>query len=190
MGFEKNIIKKLFENRPEQGRIKNIELVANRLREKYKYEELDSFVTYLESMEKFFVEAEPRHENGAQLKKEMIETEMYLMSETLGIERRVLEGVYGQFQSLSTTLQDVNDIANKLLEMYPEQEVRIFIEYLREITILFLGYHEEKVFSSEELRAIIDRATEAKMKILSASGTPAMEKLLEVKSAFFFEIAK
>ncbi len=190
MTFEKNIIKKLLEGRPEQKQIKNIELVANRLREKYHYEELDSFVTYLESMEKFFVEAGPRHENGSQLKKEMIETEMHMMSEALGIERRVLEGVYGQFQSLATTLSDVNDVANKLLQMYPEPEVQMFIEYLREITTLFLGYHEEKIFSSEELRAIIDRATEAKMKILSADGTPAMEKLLEVKSSFFFEIAK
>lgn len=190
MGFESRMLKKMFEGNPEVERRKSVELVASRLREKYKYEDLSSFVTYLESMEKFFIEAEKRHENGRELKEDMIQTEMYLMASSLGIDQQVLQDIYGKFQSLTATVHDVHTIVEKLLAEYPEKECQVFIQYLRDITVIFLGYQEERVLTSEEIRAIIHESTEAKMKVLSADGAPDPAMLAQIKTEFFAELEK
>ena len=190
MGFESRMLKKMFEGNPEVERRKSVELVASRLREKYKYEDLSSFVTYLESMEKFFIEAEKRHENGRELKEDMIQTEMYLMASSLGIDQQVLQDIYGKFQSLTATVHDVHTIIEKLLAEYPEKECQLFIQYLRDITVIFLGYQEERVFTSDEIRAIIHQSTEAKMKVLSAGGAPDPAMLAQIKTEFFAELEK
>lgn len=184
------MLKKMFEGNPEVERRKSVELVASRLREKYKYEDLSSFVTYLESMEKFFIEAEKRHENGRELKEDMIQTEMYLMASSLGIDQQVLQDIYGKFQSLTATVHDVHTIIEKLLAEYPEKECQLFIQYLRDITVIFLGYQEERVFTSDEIRAIIHQSTEVKMKVLSADGAPDPAMLAQIKTEFFAELEK
>lgn len=180
----------MFENDPTVERRKSVELVASRLREKYKYEDLSSFVGYLESMETFFLEVEKRHENGKQLKEDMIQTEMYLMSSSLHIDKQVLQDIYGKFQSLTTTVHDVHTIIEQLLSEYADTECQIFIRYLRDITVIFLGYQEERVFTSQEIRAIIQQATEAKMKVLSADGAPDPAMLAQIKAEFFAELEK
>ncbi len=190
MGFESRMLKKMFEGNPEVERRKSLELVASRLREKYKYEDLSSFVTYLESMEKFFLDAAKKHENGKQLKEDMIQTEMYLMAASLGIDQQILQDIYGKFQSLTATVHDVHTIVEKLFTEYPDKECQLFIQYLRDITVIFLGYKDELVFTSEEIRAIIHQATEAKMKVLSADGAPDLEMLTQIKSEFFTELEK
>ena len=176
------------EHTPTEERRKSVGLVASRLREKYKYDELDNFVTYLESMEKFFLDAEKKHENGRELKEDMIQTEMYLMSNSLGIDQRVLQDIYAQFQFLATTMSDVHRIIEKLLTEYPEKEYWMFIQYLRDITVIFLGYQEERVFTSEEIRSITRQATEAKMKILSVNGKPDPLILARIHAEFFSEL--
>ena len=190
MGFESRMLKKMFEGNPEVERRKSVELVASRLREKYKYEDLSSFVTYLESMEKFFIEAEKRHENGRELKEDMIQTEMYLMASSLGIDQQVLQDIYGKFQSLTATVHDVHTIVEKLLAEYPEKECQVFIKYLRDITVIFLGYQEERVLTSAETRAIIHQAIVAKMKVLSADGAPDIAMLERIRSEFFAALEK
>jgi hypothetical protein len=149
-----------------------------------------SIVTYLESMEKFFIEAEKRHENGRELKEDMIQTEMYLMASSLGIDQQVLQDIYGKFQSLTATVHDVHTIIEKLLAEYPEKECQLFIQYLRDITVIFLGYQEERVFTSDEIRAIIHQSTEVKMKVLSADGAPDPAMLAQIKTEFFAELEK
>ena len=188
MGFESRLFRKMMEHTPTEERRKSVGLVASRLREKYKYDELDNFVTYLESMEKFFLDAEKKHENGRELKEDMIQTEMYLMSNSLGIDQRVLQDIYAQFQFLATTMSDVHRIIEKLLTEYPEKEYWMFIQYLRDITVIFLGYQEERVFTSEEIRSITRQATEAKMKILSVNGKPDPLILARIHAEFFSEL--
>ncbi len=190
MGFESKLLRKMFENDPTVERRKSVELVASRLREKYKYEDLSSFVGYLESMEKFFLEVESRHENGKQLKEDMIQTEMYLMASSLHIDKQVLQDIYGKFQSLTTTVHDVHSIIEQLLSEYPDAECQSFIRYLRDITVIFLGYQAERVLSTVEIRAIIQQATEAKMKVLSADGAPDPAMLAQIKAEFFAELEK
>jgi hypothetical protein len=141
-------------------------------------------------MEKFFLDAGKRHENGKQLKEDMIQTEMYLMASSLGLDQQVLQSIYGKFQSLTTTANDVHTIIEKLLAEYPDQGCQRFIQYLRDITVIFLGYQEERVFTSEEIRAIIHQATEAKMKVLSADGAPDLAILTQIKGEFFAELEK
>lgn len=190
MGFESKMLKKMFENDPTVERRKSVELVASRLREKYKYEDLSSFVGYLESMEVFFLEVESRHENGRQLKEEMIQTEIYLMASSLHIDQQILSDIYGKFQSLTTTVADVHAIIEQLLSEYEEKDCQIFIRYLRDITVIFLGYQEERVLTSTEIRAIIRESTKAKMKMLSADGTPDLSMLTQIQSEFFAELEK
>jgi hypothetical protein len=184
------MVRKMFEHDPVVERRKSVELVASRLREKYKYEDLASFVGYLESMEKFFIDAERKHENGKQLKEDMIQTEMYLMSSSLGIDKQVLQDIYGKFQSLTMTVADVHTIIEQLLKEYPDQDCQAFIRYLRDITVIFLGYQEERVLTAVEIRAIIREATKAKMKMLSADGTPDMSMLAQIQTEFFAELEK
>lgn len=184
------MVRKMFEHDPVVERRKSVELVASRLREKYKYEDLASFVGYLESMEKFFIDAERKHENGKQLKEDMIQTEMYLMASSLGIDKQVLQDIYGKFQSLTTTVADVHTIIEQLLKEYPDRDCQAFIRYLRDITVIFLGYQEERVLTSAEIRAIIREATKAKMKMLSADGTPDMSMLAQIQAEFFAELEK
>jgi hypothetical protein len=190
MSFESKMVRKMFEHDPVVERRKSVELVASRLREKYKYEDLASFVGYLESMEKFFIDAERKHENGKQLKEDMIQTEMYLMASSLGIDKQVLQDIYGKFQSLTTTVADVHTIIEQLLKEYPDRDCQAFIRYLRDITVIFLGYQEERVLTSAEIRAIIREATKAKMKMLSADGTPDMSMLAQIQAEFFAELEK
>jgi hypothetical protein len=190
MSFESKMVRKMFEHDPVVERRKSVELVASRLREKYKYEDLASFVGYLESMEKFFIDAERKHENGKQLKEDMIQTEMYLMASSLGIDKQVLQNIYGKFQSLTTTVADVHTIIEQLLKEYPDRDCQAFIRYLRDITVIFLGYQEERVLTSAEIRAIIREATKAKMKMLSADGTPDMSMLAQIQAEFFAELEK
>lgn len=190
MGFESKMLKKMFEHDPTMERRKSVELVASRLREKYKYEDLSSFVGYLESMEVFFLEVESRHENGRQLKEEMIQTEIYLMASSLHIDQQILSDIYGKFQSLTTTVADVHAIIEQLLSEYEEKDCQIFIRYLRDITVIFLGYQEERVLTSTEIRAIIRESTKAKMKMLSADGTPDLSMLTQIQSEFFAELEK
>lgn len=190
MSFESKMVRKMFEHDPVTERRKSVELVASRLREKYKYEDLASFVGYLESMEKFFIDAERKHENGRQLKEDMIQTEMYLMASTLGIDRQILQDIYGKFQSLTTTVHDVHGIIERLLAEYQDRDCQIFIRYLRDITVIFLGYQEERVLTSVEIRAIIRESTKAKMKVLSADGTPDMSMLAQIEAEFFAELEK
>ncbi|MFZ1720541.1 MAG: hypothetical protein WAU28_04325 [Candidatus Moraniibacteriota bacterium] len=190
MGFESKMLKKMFENDPTMERRRSVELVASRLREKYKYEDLSSFVGYLESMEVFFLEVESRHENGRQLKEEMIQTEIYLMASSLHIDQQILSDIYGKFQSLTTTVADVHAIIEQLLSEYEEKDCQIFIRYLRDITVIFLGYQEERVLTSTEIRAIIRESTKAKMKMLSADGTPDLSMLTQIQSEFFAELEK
>lgn len=190
MGFESKMLKKMFENDPTMERRRSVELVASRLREKYKYEDLSSFVGYLESMEVFFLEVESRHENGRQLKEEMIQTEIYLMASSLHIDQQILSDIYGKFQSLTTTVADVHAIIERLLSEYEEKDCQIFIRYLRDITVIFLGYQEERVLTSTEIRAIIRESTKAKMKMLSADGTPDLSMLTQIQSEFFAELEK
>lgn len=190
MGFESKLLRKMFENDPTMERRKSVELVASRLREKYKYEDLASFVGYLESMETFFLEVESRHENGKQLKEDMIQTEMYLMASSLNIDKQILQDIYGKFQSLTTTVADVHVIIEQLLSEYPDPECQSFIRYLRDITVIFLGYQEERVFTSEEIRTIIQQATEAKMRVLSADGAPDPAMLAQIKAEFFAELER
>lgn len=190
MGFESKMLRKMFENDPTVERKKSLELVASRLREKYKYEDLASFVGYLESMETFFIEVEKRHENGKQLKEEMIQTEIYLLASSLHIDQQILFDIYGKFQSLTTTVADVHAIIERLLSEYPEEECQLFIRYLRDITVIFLGYQEERVLTSVEIRAIIHQAIVAKMKVLSADGAPDPAMLDQIKSEFFAALEK
>lgn len=190
MGFESKMLKKMFEHDPTMERRRSVELVASRLREKYKYEDLSSFVGYLESMEVFFLEVESRHENGRQLKEEMIQTEIYLMASSLHIDQQILSDIYGKFQSLTTTVADVHAIIEQLLSEYEEKDCQIFIRYLRDITVIFLGYQEERVLTSTEIRAIIRESTKAKMKMLSADGTPDLSMLTQIQSEFFAELEK
>jgi hypothetical protein len=190
MGFESKLLRKMFEHDPTMERRRSVELVASRLREKYKYEDLSSFVGYLESMEKFFLEVESRHENGKQLKEEMIQTEIYLMASSLHIDQQILSDIYGKFQSLTTTVADVHTVIERLLSEYEEKDCQIFIRYLRDITIIFLGYQEERVLSAPEIRSIIHQAIGAKMKMLSADGAPDIVMLDQIKSEFFAELEK
>lgn len=190
MGFESKMLKKMFENDPTVERVKSVELVASRLREKYKYEDLSSFVGYLESMEKFFLEVEKRHENGKQLKEDMIQTEIYLMASSLRIDQQILRDIYDKFQSLTTTVADVHTIIERLLSEYEEKDCQIFIRYLRDITVIFLGYQEERVLTSAETRAIIHQAIVAKMKVLSADGAPDIAMLERIRSEFFAALEK
>ncbi len=190
MGFESKMLKKMFENDPTVERVKSVELVASRLREKYKYEDLSSFVGYLESMEKFFLEVEKRHENGKQLKEDMIQTEIYLMASSLRIDQQILRDIYDKFQSLTTTVADVHTIIERLLAEYPDQDCQSFIRYLRDITVIFLGYQEERVLTSAETRAIIHQAIVAKMKVLSADGAPDIAMLERIRSEFFAALEK
>lgn len=190
MGFESRILKKMFENDPSVERKKSVELVASRLREKYKYEDLVSFVGYLESMEEFFITVENRHENGKKLKEDMIQTEMYIMASTLGIDQQVLRDIYGQFQALTMSIIDIHTVIERLLSEYPDKECQIFIRYLRDITVIFLGYQEERALSPAEIRSIIQQATEAKMKVLSEDGAPSPEMLDQIKQEFFQALEK
>ena len=190
MGFESKLLQKMFEHDPTMERRRSVELIASRLREKYKYEDLSSFVGYLESMETFFLEVEKRHENGKQLKEDMIQTEMYLMASSLHIDRQVLQDIYGKFQSLTATVHDVHTIIEQLLSEYPDAECQSFIRYLRDITVIFLGYQAERVLTSTEIRAIIRESTKAKMKMLSADGTPDLSMLTQIQSEFFAELEK
>jgi hypothetical protein len=174
-GFEKTY----FHEQQLREEMEKIKYAALRLKEKYKnYEELSSFVDYLRATEEIFGRAKIENWNSDRLKKELIESEINLMSVNSNVDHSVFYGIYSDFQSTHLAIHDVYAVAQNLLAKYANcADCLVLIDYIRDTYILFSD-------EGKGLEFIKNNFLSAKMKKLSADGEPPMWRLEEVYEDF------
>lgn len=162
--------------------IEKIDNVAAKLKEKYNnYKELIDFISYLQSAESVFMEAKIRHLSDDQAKDALIRSEIYLMSINLGVDQSVFNSIYDDFESLCGEISAVYEIAEKLKEKNADcVECGSFIEYLRDVTVIFHKAREDKKDASQTKEEIFG----TRMKALSADGRPELNTLEKIYAEF------
>lgn len=168
--------------------MEKIDNVAAKLKEKYNsYKELVDFINYLQSTESVFMEAKIRNWSDDQTKDALIRSEIYLMSVNLGVDQSVFNSIYDDFKSLCVEIGAVYEIAEKLKEEYADcVECVSFIEYLRDVTVIFHKAREEKEDASRTKEEIFG----TRMNALSADGQPELNVLEKIYTEFKAALVK
>jgi hypothetical protein len=165
-----------------QLELEKIEIVSLKMEKEYKdYQELVSFIDYLRSSEQIFVMSRAYRWTGEKLKEELIKKELHVSALNSGINEEVFHAIYGEFKNLSANVGKIYQAAEELLAKHKDCLACCeFINYLRDITILFIEVEKEKVGFDEAK----DRIFKIKMKALSATGTVELGKFEKIYEEF------
>lgn len=162
-----------------QKELEKIEVVSMKLKERYKgYKDLVEFVDYLRSSEEIFLMSKAKRWNAEQLKEELIKNELHLTSVNTGVDESVFQDIHNDFKSVALNVGKLYQVADELLKKYSDDQYREFILYLRDISLIFVKFQEEKI----DIDNARDRLFRVRMKVLSADGNPelgALEKIYE-----------
>ncbi|HFC36258.1 MAG TPA: hypothetical protein ENJ49_01120 [Candidatus Moranbacteria bacterium] len=185
---------KSFEQKQEEviKQLEMVDTVAEKLKEKYsQYETLSLFVDHLASTEKIFIIARQTNAGFDKTKTKFLESQMELMAEESGIDKKIYEKILNDFANASDNVLAISVIAENLKRQYRNREggedCLQFIDYIKEALLAFanitsndLGWDE---IEAEKLRIIED-----KMKLLSADGNPEIETLRSIYEEFKKEL--
>lgn len=171
-----------------QAELEKIDLAEKTLLEKYKeYEELESFVHYLSSMEKVFVQAEENQWSRLMLKEELIKSEVKIFGETSGLGEEVLHAIQRDFIEVCEDVKDAYDTAERLTHKYADSSDCVeFITYLRDLNLEVLQKAKANC-SIDELR---QQMYAEKIKQLTADGNPSVTMLEQIKKEFDYELQR
>jgi len=168
-----------FHEKQVREEMEKIKYAAMKLKEKYcNYKELSSFVDYLRATEEIFTRAKIENWNSDRLKKELIESEINLMSINSNVDHSVFDGIYSDFRSTHLAIGDVYAVSKKLVSKYANcLDCITLIDYIRDTYILFAS-------EGKDIESIKNDFLTAKMQKLSSDGEPPMWKLEEVYEDF------
>lgn len=162
--------------------LEKVEIAYVKTVEKYgEYGECKSFLEYLRTIEKVFMEAKFRNWDAERNKDELIKTKIKMIAEASSVSEDVLNSIYADFKKSGATISKIYEIVNKLLEKYGDNpecaELILYIQYL------FINFNdaEQKKFSMEELE---DRLVRARMEVLSSDGSPELITLENIYREF------
>lgn len=181
--------KKYFEqNLQAERELERINVAERKLIDKYQgYEELESFVIYLASMERLFAQFRIYESSPATIKEELIKTETYLFSQAAALDKEMLESIKSEFDSIHLTVSGIYDIAEKFLKRFQgNEDCCNFIKSLRDTSLILAEAHE-RAFSIDEVQKKICKS---QIDILCADGEPEPELLEQIYSEFKAEIEK
>jgi len=172
-----------YENQLRVGKeFEKIDVVAKKIVEKYgEYKELKGFVGYLKGMEKIFAEAKINNWKDEKIKEDIVENEIHFLSAGSGLDEDIFKTIRDDFGMVYFTVQQIYDVAEKLLEKYSAcEECKMFIEYMKKVSLLFLEAKKE----GWSLSIIKDNLCRYRMQKFSADGVPELELLEQVKMEF------
>lgn len=162
--------------------LEKVEIAYVKTVEKYgEYGECKSFLEYLRTIEKVFMEAKFRNWDAERNKDELIKTKIKMIAETNLVSEDVLNSIYDDFKKSGATIGKIYEIVNKLIEKYGDNpecaELILYIQYL------FISFDEadKEKFSIEELK---DRLVRARMEVLSSDGDPELMTLENIYRDF------
>ena len=162
--------------------LEKVEIAYVKTVEKYgEYGECKSFLEYLRTIEKVFMEAKFRNWDAERNKDELIKTKIKMIAEASSVSEDVLNSIYADFKKSGATVSKIYEIVNQLLEKYGENpECAELILYIQYLCINFDEAEKEK-FSMEELQ---DRLVRARMEVLSSDGNPELVTLENIYREF------
>jgi hypothetical protein len=177
--IEKGFENAYFHEQQVREEMEKIKYAAMKVKDKYKnYEELSAFVEYLRATEEIFTRAKSENWNSDRLKKELIESEINLMSVNSNVDHSVFYGIYSDFQSTHLAIGDVYAVAGQLGVKYTNcPDCLTLIDYIRDTYILFAS-------EGRDFEAIKKDFLASKMQKLAADGEPPIWKLEEVYEDF------
>ena len=172
-------------------KMKRIDIVYEQLKHKYAdYEATQSFMEYLRSVEKVFAQAEKEKWSVEKTEDEMINGEIYIMSQMTGIDEGIFRKIYESFQQASHDVEKIQIIASELLEKYSNiedcfecEDCKEFIAYVRESLFVFA-----KTFTGDEnfdeIGEVKEQLIAVQMKTMAIDGKPPLEILQDIYSDF------
>jgi len=180
-----------------RGAVERVNIVCEKLKNKYAdYEETKEFIDYLKSMESVFMSAEKESWSVEKTEDELIRGEIYLMSQTTGIDEEVFVSIYEEFSQTNHSVEKIQKIASTLVEKYSNIEDCFecegcieFIRYVKDALLVFS--------KSLEGNEAFDEISEVKMEFIklqmhkmSEDDRPPLEVLQEIYEDFVEELKK
>ena len=165
-------------------KIETINSVAEKLKQKYSdYEVLLSFIDHLASTERIFVSVETGSVDFKTVKKNFLDAETELISNQLGINRNVFDGIIEQFRNANDNVAGITIVADTLKRQHSDDKKIVgFIEYIKNALIEFLDIVNTDNVSNLVNKKII--IIERKIDELSADGDPEKDLLINVYNEF------
>lgn len=165
-----------------QQHIENVRLVAAELRDKYKaYEEMRSFVNYIESVEEVFTRVSDGMWSPQEMEKDLVYSEIYRLSVSSGIDENVFNTIYGDFSDSVVQVDNVQSVTEQLIKKYSDCAQCIdLIMYIRDLVVV-LSHEKGQTYSIDAQKEAIIMA---RMKVLSADGHPPFFKLETIFKEF------
>ncbi|HFC76909.1 MAG TPA: hypothetical protein ENJ27_01630 [Candidatus Moranbacteria bacterium] len=163
--------------------IETINLVATKLKEKYSdYEALTSFIDHLAGTERIFAIAKSE-DNLDHAKQKFLDAETDLMATQLGVESVMFDNIIERFNQAHNNVIGIIRTSEELKGEYADDKKIIgFIEYIKMALIEFLDLENIDNPAEIDNRKLV--FIERRMKEISASGDPALEKLQNIYKEF------
>ncbi len=165
-----------------QRSLERIEAAYVKTAEKYgEYEETKSFIEYLGSIEKLFMENKLRNRSFELGRDEMIKVRIKILAQGGTVSEEALNMIYGYFKKAGQTIDKIYEIAAQLMEKYKDdRDCQDFISYVRDIFVNFFNAEKERI-SMDELK---ERLIKARMEVLSTNGDPDLVTLENIYKDF------
>lgn len=165
-----------------QAELERVEIAYVKTVEKYgDYQDCKSFVEYLRTIEKIFLEAKARNWDSETNKHELIKAKIKSLAESKTVSEEVLASIYDDFRKAGSDINKLYEIVNQLLEKYSEDlECKEFILYIQYLYINFQNAEKDKL-SMEELK---ERLVRARMEVLASDGSPELIMLENIYTEF------
>jgi hypothetical protein len=174
--------------------LERITLVSNMLKKKYEeYAETGDFVNFLHAVEEVFAYAKKENWSVEKTQKEMIESEIYIISRTTGIDEEIFRKIRREFKQADNDIKKIQDIANNLSKKYDNNDdcpVCVdFIRYVKDSLLIF-----SRAISGDTAFDELDEAKEGiikmRMEEMARDGAPPMEVLQQIYDDFVTELRK
>ena len=159
------------------------------LKKKYgDYRETKEFIGFLRNVEEIFAAALKNKWTVEKTQDEMIKSEIYLLSQSSGVDEEVFLHIYEEFKVTSSNVQTIQETADRLLEVHagdepPHPECREFISFVRD-TILLFAKTKAGDTAFDEIIEVKQAMIYARMLKIAEDNDPPMEVLQNIFEEF------
>lgn len=177
-----------------EEQLKRINIVSAVLKKKYEeYDETSDFVNFLHAIEEVFVYAQKEKWSVEKTQNEMIESEIYIISRTTGIDEDVFRVIHNEFLQANDDIEKIQSIANTLMKKYDSDEecpvCKDFIAYIRDSLLVFSQTISGNT-NFDEIGEAKERIIQLRMERMSVDNEPPMEMLQKIYDDFVVELHK
>lgn len=177
-----------------QEQLKRINIVSDVLKKKYEeYDETSDFVNFLHAIEEVFAYAQKEKWSVEKTQNEMIESEIYIISRTTGIDEDVFRVIHNEFAQATNDIEKIQSIANTLMQKYDGDEecpvCKDFIAYIRDSLLVFSQTISGNT-DFDEISEAKEKIIQLRMERMSVDGEPPMEVLQRIYDDFVVELHK